>query len=58
MCIFILIYIVVKGIINVTGADNANRKNKKLTFKNNAPLISYPSKRTIYDNNRINIVYH
>ena len=40
MCIFILIYIVVKGIINVTGADNANRKNKKLTFKNNAPLIS------------------
>ena len=39
MCIFILIYIVVEGIINITGTDNANRKNKKLTFKN-APLIS------------------
>ena len=28
----------VKGIISVTGNNLANRVNKKLTFKNNAPL--------------------
>ena len=31
-------YIVVKGIINVTGTNANNRRNKKLAFKNNAPL--------------------
>ena len=29
---------IVKGRVTVTGDNNANRKNKKLTFKNNAPL--------------------
>ena len=26
------------GRISVTGTDNANRRNKKLTFENNAPF--------------------
>ena len=29
-------YIVVKGTITVEGTDDANKRNKKLTFKNNA----------------------
>ena len=33
-------YIVLKGRISVTGTNNANRRNKKLTFKNNAPFRS------------------
>ena len=33
-------YSVVKGRISVTGADNANRRNKKLTLKNNASIRS------------------
>ena len=28
-------YIVVKGRISFTGTNNANRRNKNLTFKNN-----------------------
>ena len=32
------VYIVVKGRISVTGTNNANKRNKKLTFKNNAPF--------------------
>ena len=31
-------YIVVKGRISVTGNNAANRRKKKVTFKNNAPL--------------------
>ena len=31
-------YIVVKGRISVTGNNTGNRRNKKLTFKNNAPF--------------------
>ena len=31
-------YIVLKKKIRVTGTDNANKRNKKLTFKNNAPF--------------------
>ena len=33
-----------KGRISVTGTDNANRRNKKITFKNNAPFRSCISK--------------
>ena len=29
-----------KGRISVTGTNNANKRDKKLTFKNNAPLRS------------------
>ena len=38
------VYIVVKGRLSVTGTDNANRRNKKLIFKNNAPSRSCISK--------------
>ena len=37
-------YITVKGIINVTGTNANDRRNKKLTFKNNAPIRSCISK--------------
>ena len=37
-------YIVVKGRINVIGTENANKRNKNLTFKNNAPFRSCVSK--------------
>ena len=45
-------HIVVKGRISVTGTNNANRRNKKLTFKNNAPFRSCISKinNTFVDN--------
>ena len=33
-------YIVVKGRIIAIGTNDANRSNKKLTFKNNAPFTS------------------
>ena len=33
-------YIAVKGRISAAGIDNANRRNKKLTLKNNAPFRS------------------
>ena len=33
-----------KGIISVTGTKSNNRRNKKLTFKNNAPFRSFISK--------------
>ena len=31
-------YIVVKGTTTVEGTNDANKKNKKFTFKNNAPF--------------------
>ena len=31
-------YIVVKGRISVTDTNNANKRDKKLTFKNDAPF--------------------
>ena len=37
-------YIVVDGTISVTGTVNANTRNKKLTFKNNALSKLYISK--------------
>ena len=43
LCDYSEAYIVVKGRIIVTGDINAN-KNKKLTFKNNAPFRSCISK--------------
>ena len=38
LCDYSNSYIVVKVRISVTGTSNANRRNKKLTFKNNAPF--------------------
>ena len=37
-------YIVVKGRISIKGTNDANKKNKKLTFKNNVPFSSSISK--------------
>ena len=44
LCDYSDLCIVVQRRISITGTDNANRRNKKLTFKNNAPFISYISK--------------
>ena len=45
-------YIVVKGRISVRGTNDANKRNKKLTFKNNASVRSCISKinNTFIDN--------
>ena len=43
-CDYSNMYIVVRGRISVTGTDNANRRDKNLTFKNNAPFRSCISK--------------
>ena len=37
-------YIVMKGRISFTSTNAANRKNEKLSFKNNAPFRSWISK--------------
>ena len=51
LCDYSDAYIVVKG-RGLTGTENANRRNKKLTFKNNAPFRSCISKinNTLIDN--------
>ena len=52
MCDYSDAYIVVKGRISVTGHNNANKRNKKLNFKNNALFTSCISKidNTFVDN--------
>ena len=40
LCDFSDAYIVVKGDITVEGNNNANKRNKNLVFKNNAPFIN------------------
>ena len=52
LCDFSDAYIVVKGTITLDGAANANKRNKKSAFKNNAPFISCISKiyNTLIDN--------
>ena len=40
LCGYRDVYIVVKGTITVEGDNNSKKKNKKLTFKNNAPFRS------------------
>ena len=44
LCNYIDVYIVAKGRISVSGNNNANRRSKKLIFKNNVPLRSCLSK--------------
>ena len=44
LCDYSDTYIVVKGRITVEGTINANRRNKMLAFKNNAPFRSCISK--------------
>ena len=52
LCHYSDAYIVVKGRISVRGTNDANKRNKKLTFKNNAPFRSCISKinNTFIDN--------
>ena len=41
LCDYSDAYIVVKGTITVEADNNPKKRNKKLTFKNNAPPRSY-----------------
>ena len=52
LCDYSDAYIVVKGRISVTGTNGANRRNKNLIFKNNAPSRLFISKinNTFIDN--------
>ena len=52
LCDYSDVCIIVKGIMYVTGTNGANRRNKKLVFKNNAPLRACITKinSTIADN--------
>ena len=40
LCDYCDAYIVVKGTITAEGDNNANKQNKNLVFKNNAPFIN------------------
>ena len=44
LCDYSDVYIIVKRTTSITGTNNANRRNKKLTFKNSAPFRSCISK--------------
>ena len=44
LCDYSDAYIVVKGTMTVTGANNIDRRNRSLAFKNKAPCISCISK--------------
>ena len=44
LCDYSGAYIVVKRKVNVTGTNNSNRSNKKLTFNNNSPFVLCISK--------------
>ena len=52
LCDYSDVYIAVKGTITVEGTDDANKRNKNLTFKNNAPFRLCISKinNTLTDN--------
>ena len=52
LCDFSDAYIVVKGEVTVTGEIDASKKNRPLTFKNNAPFIGCIPKinNTLIDN--------
>ena len=52
LCDYSNAYIVMKGGISVADTNDANRRNKKLTFKNNAPFVSCITKinNTFVDN--------
>ena len=52
LCDYSDVYIVVKGMINVTDTSHNNRKNKKLIVKNNVPLAWCRTKpnKTFLDN--------
>ena len=47
LCDYSDAYIVVKGDITLEGDNDANKQNKNLTFKNNAPLSIAFQKLTV-----------
>ena len=47
LCDYSDAYIVVKGDIILEGDNDANKKNKNLAFKNNAPFINCISKQQV-----------
>ena len=44
LCDYSNAYVVVRGKIIVTAANNIDRKNRYVAFESNAPFISYTSK--------------
>ena len=42
-------YIVVKGTTNVTGTTNTNKRNKRLSFGNNAPFNTFVDNTEEFD---------
>ena len=44
LCDFSDVYLVLKGDITLQGDNDANKRNKNLVFKNNAPFINCISK--------------
>ena len=44
LCDYSDVYIIVKGDITLEGDNDANKRNKNLMFKNNAPFINCTSK--------------
>ena len=56
LCDYSDAYIVIKWRINVAGTKKFNRRNKKLTFKNNAPFWLCPSKtKNTLTNNAVDL---
>ena len=59
LCNYSLAYIVVKERISVTGTNAANRRNKKVTFKNNASFrlcISKINNTLVYNAEDLDVV--
>ena len=59
LCNYSLAYIVVKERISVTGTNAANRRNKKVTFKNNASFrlcISKINSTLVYNAEDLDVV--
>ena len=54
LCDYSDAYIVAKGTITVEGTSDANKRNKKIIFKNSAPFTLYISKinKTLVDNTK------
>ena len=59
LCNYSLAYIVVKERISVTGTNAANRRNKKVTFKNNALFrlcVSKINNTLVYNAENLDVV--
>ena len=59
LCYYSNANIIVKGTVTVTRANNRDRKNRSLAFKNNAPFINCISKCNnvlVYNAEDLNVV--